>query len=88
MSIPPSGQIQDSRLLSRREASDLLAALGVRIAPATLAKWFCTRSDGPPVRHFGRYPRYEAGALRAWAFGRLSAPRRSSSQRDSERGND
>src|SRR5262249_8868034 len=77
----------DDRLLSRREASDYLAALGVRLAPATLAKLLCVRSDGPPVRHFGRHPKYEVGALRAWALTRLSAPRRSSSEPRAERDN-
>jgi hypothetical protein len=76
----PLAEPGDDRLLSRREASDLLAALGLRIAPATLAKWFCTRSDGPPVVHFGRFPRYRAGDLRLWARDRLTAPRRSSSE--------
>jgi hypothetical protein len=79
-SLPSPSEIPGGRLLSRREASDYLAALGVRLAPATLAKLFCTRSDGPPVRHFGRHPKYEVGALRARALARLSAPRRSSSE--------
>jgi len=79
--------VSDDRFLTRREASEYLAILGLRLAPATLAKLFCARSDGPPVRHFGRHPKYEVGALRAWALARLSAPRRSSCEPRAERHN-
>jgi hypothetical protein len=80
LSLPSPGEIPDERLLSRREASRLLAELGVPLTPATLAKLFCISSDGPPVVHFGRFPRYRAADLRAWALSRLTAPRRSSSE--------
>lgn len=44
----------EDRLLNRKEASRELARLGIRRAPSTLAKIFCTRSDGPPCVHLGR----------------------------------
>jgi hypothetical protein len=78
LSDDPLATIRDDKLLTRREASDYLAMLGVWLAPATLAKLFCSRTDGPPVVHFGRYPRYRVGDLRNWALARLTAPRRSS----------
>jgi hypothetical protein len=85
--LDSAAAISHDRFLTRREASEYLAILGLRLAPATLAKLFCTRSDGPPVRHFGRHPKYQAGALRAWALARLSAPRRSSSEPGVEHNN-
>lgn len=73
-------RVPDSKWLSRREAADLLTALGLKTSPATLATWFTRRSDGPPVQHFGRFAKYQAGPLREWAVSCLSKPRRSSSE--------
>ncbi len=58
------GEIDDV-LLNRKEASRELAALGIRRAPSTLAKIFCTRSDGPPCTHLGRTPYYPKRKLHA-----------------------
>ena len=70
----------DDYLMSREEASLYSHALGCPIAKSTLAKIYCISSDGPPVIHFGRKVRYRVADFRAWLLGRLSAPRRSTSQ--------
>lgn len=68
-------------LLSREEASAYLATIGVRRRPATLAKLFCTRSDGPPCVHDGRKPYYPKRLLHDWGMHQLTHLRRSSSER-------
>lgn len=67
-------------LLTRQEASQYLATLGIRRSPATLAKMFCMRSDGPPVVHHGRKPLYPKRLLLDWAEAQISEVRRSSSE--------
>lgn len=67
-------------LLTRKEASTELLQMGIRRSPATLAKIFCTRSDGPPCVHLGRTPYYPKSLLHAWARGQLTGLRSSSSQ--------
>lgn len=67
-------------LLTRKEASRELATMGIRRAPSTLAKIFCTRSDGPPCVHLGRTPYYPKNKLHAWARSQLTDLRSSSSQ--------
>lgn len=68
-------------LLTREEASAYLASIGVRRRPATLAKLFCTTSDGPPCVHDGRKPYYPKRQLHEWGMRQLSQPRRSSSEK-------
>ncbi|WP_374275846.1 hypothetical protein [Brevundimonas sp.] len=70
----------DDVLLNRKEASRELLKMGIRRSPATLAKIFCTRSDGPPVTHLGRTPYYPRSLLHDWARSRLTGLRSSSSQ--------
>jgi hypothetical protein len=67
-------------LMSRRETELYSEALGCPVKASTLAKIFSTRSDGPPVIHFDNHPRYPVGGFRAWALGRTTKPRRSSSE--------
>lgn len=67
-------------LLTRQEASSCLATLGIRRSPATLAKIFCMRSDGPPVVHHGRKPLYPKRMLLSWAEAQITEVRRSSSE--------
>jgi len=67
-------------LLTREEASEYLATLGVRRRPATLAMLFCTRSDGPPCIHDGRKPLYPKRQLHEWGVRQLTRLRRSSSE--------
>jgi len=54
--------------LRRKEAARYLREnYGIPVAPATLAKWHCTRSDGPPAHHAGRVPLYPRVGLDEWA---------------------
>ena len=69
-----------TRFLNRREASEYLSGLGLPVAVATLAK-YATVGGGPEFQSFGRFPRYRPEALQRWAEARLSAPRKSTSDR-------
>lgn len=73
------GDTEDT-LLNRKEASSELLRMGIRRSPSTLAKVFCTRSDGPPCVHLGRTPYYPRSMLHDWARSQLTAVRSSSSQ--------
>ncbi|RYF29801.1 MAG: hypothetical protein EOO23_06580 [Comamonadaceae bacterium] len=73
------GDTEDT-LLNRKEASSELLRMGIRRSPSTLAKVFCTRSDGPPCVHLGRTPYYPKQMLHDWARSQLTAVRSSSSQ--------
>jgi hypothetical protein len=65
----------------RRQASAYLAEVhGLQEAPATLAKKACL-GGGPVFETFGRIPYYRPEALDSYAAERLSAPRRSTSDR-------
>ena len=65
----------------RKEAAAFLKAkFGLEVAPDTLKAWFIRRSDGPPVRYWGRWPVYREDELIEWATRRVSLPRTSSSQ--------
>jgi hypothetical protein len=63
---------------SRSEAAKFLTDRGFKISPKTLAKR-ATIGGGPSFRKFGRFPLYTEADLLVWAEGRLSAPRRSTS---------
>lgn len=69
----------DDYLMDREEASRLSKAMGLPIAPQTLAKLHCISSEGPPTVKFGRLARLRVGEFKAWLIGRTSAPRTSSS---------
>lgn len=73
------GEMEDT-LLTRKEASTELLRMGIRRSPSTLAKLFCTRSDGPPCTHLGRTPYYPKSLLHDWARSQLTGLRSSSSQ--------
>jgi hypothetical protein len=81
-----ANQIPDSpdALLRRRTTVEALNAKGYPIAEATLAT-MASRGGGPPYRLFGRVPLYRWGDSLAWAEGKLSAPRRSTSEADAQR---
>ena len=68
-------------LLDRRQASRYLAGIGVRRAPATLAKLFSTGADGPPCVHDGRTPLYPKRQLHEWGVSQLTRVRRSARER-------
>jgi hypothetical protein len=67
------------QLLTRNDAAAYLTGLGVKTAPGTLAKLFCI-GGGPKCRHIGRRPFYERADLLEWIEGRLTEPRKSSSE--------
>lgn len=75
-------------LMSRRYLRRELAARYVRerwglpCEPSWLAKLAVT-GGGPIFRKAGRFPVYEVSALDSWADARLSAPMRSTSDKDS-----
>ena len=54
---------------------------GTPVAVATLAKWRCLKSDGPPFQLFGRSVFYRRLDLDVWASARLGEPQRSTSER-------
>jgi hypothetical protein len=57
------------RLLTRREAAAYLTDLGLKTAPATLAKLAC-RGGSPAMIVFGRKPLYRPSDLHSWAAAR------------------
>ena len=66
--------------LRRQDAARYLREVhGIPVQPATLSKWFCVRSDGPPAFKAGRIPLYPRDALDAWATKRLGPLRSSTS---------
>ena len=72
--------------LRRKEATDYLKAVyGIIVAPMTLAKWYCVRSDGPPAFKFGRTPLYPVRGLDEWATRRLGKLRHSTSDTQVDR---
>ena len=66
-------------LLTRVQLAAALTETGFPIAAATLST-MATRGGGPPFRKFSVRAVYEWGPALAWAQGRLSAPRRSTSE--------
>jgi hypothetical protein len=68
-------------LLPRDQMAAALTEAGYPIKAATLATK-ATRGGGPPYQVFGRRPLYRWGDALAWAKGRLTAPRRSTSEDD------
>ncbi len=62
----------DEDLLTRAEASDFLALMGIRMKPATLARIWSTASGGPPCRHIRAKPYYPRGLLREWGQSQIS----------------
>lgn len=75
--------MKPNNFLTRREASDFLQSRGVRVAPATLAK-YATTGGGPLMRKFGRNVIYEVSALVDWVDSKLTAPQRSTSDHEGE----
>lgn len=71
-------------LLTRDQTAEALTAYGFPTSAKTLATK-ATRGGGPPYRLFGRKPLYRWGDAMTWAEGRLSAPRRSTSEFDTQR---
>lgn len=76
--------IQPDALLNRTRTAEELTARGYPIAAATLRTLAC-RGGGPIYRTFGRVAVYRWADAVAWAEGRLSAPRRSTSEADAQK---
>jgi hypothetical protein len=70
-------------LLRRRATAEALTEVGFPTSEKTLATK-ATRGGGPPFRSFGRVPLYRWGDALDWAEGRLSPPRRSTSEADDQ----
>jgi hypothetical protein len=68
-------------LLRRTQNAAALREAGYPVSDKTLATK-ATRGGGPPYQLFGRVPLYRWGDSLAWAQGRLSAPRGSTSEAD------
>lgn len=66
-------------LLTRDSVATALSAAGFPVKAKTLATK-ATRGGGPPYQLFGIRPLYRWCEALAWAEGRLSAPRRSTSE--------
>lgn len=67
------------RKLSRKEAARYLSDLGYPTSPNTLMK-IASTGGGPIYRLFGNRALYEPVDLVSWAEGKLSSPRRSTSE--------
>jgi hypothetical protein len=65
--------------LDRAEAADYLTGRGLKIKKGTLQK-YATTGGGPPYRRFGNKTLYTPDGLDQWAEGKMSAPRRSTSE--------
>jgi hypothetical protein len=71
-------------LLRRKHTAEALTAAGFPVAAKTLATK-AARGGGPIYRVFGRTVLYRWGDALGWAEGRLSEPRRSTSEADTQR---
>jgi hypothetical protein len=67
--------------LPRKRTADALTEAGFPVSSATLATK-ATRGGGPPYQLFGQRALYRWGDALAWAQGRLSEPRHSTSEVD------
>ncbi len=68
----------------RNGAVEFLGKRGYRCSATSLATYI-TRGGGPVYHKWGHRVFYTAADLLAWAEGRTSAPRRSSSEADASR---
>ncbi len=73
-------------LLTREAVALALTESGYPVKAKTLSTK-ATRGGGPPYRHFGSRVLYRWSEALAWAEGRLSTSRRSTSEADLERVN-
>jgi hypothetical protein len=72
-------QISPDTLLRRKQLAAALADIGYPVASASLAT-MASRGGGPPFHKFGRAALYRWSEAQAWAAGRLSTPRHSTSE--------
>jgi hypothetical protein len=76
--------IKPDDLLGRSELAVALTERGFRTSAATLATK-ATRGGGPPFRKYGPRPLYKWSEALKWAEGRLTEPRRNTSEGDAAR---
>jgi hypothetical protein len=67
------------RYLTRREAASYLCERGLPVSRNTLQK-FATTGGGPEYCIFGNKALYTSKSLDAWAEGKLTRPRKSTSE--------
>lgn len=70
-------------LLNRQQTARSLSLAGFPVSQATLST-MATRGGGPPFCKWGPRAMYRWGDVLDWAKGRLSAPRRSTSEADAQ----
>jgi hypothetical protein len=70
--------------LRRKATAEALTEAGFPVSEKTLATK-AVRGGGPPYQTFGRTVLYRWADALAWAEGRLSPPRRSTSEADPQR---
>jgi hypothetical protein len=78
MSLPDS-----DALLTRHQAAEALTEAGFPVSVTTLSTK-ATRGGGPEYLKFGPRTLYRWSSTLAWANGRLTAPRRSTSEGDAQ----
>jgi hypothetical protein len=71
--------------LTRSQTAAALTEAGFPVKSSTLATK-ATRGGGPAYQLFGQKPLYRWGDVLAWAKGRLTDPRRSTSESDARSG--
>jgi len=71
----------NTRLLSREETAQELTREGFTLSAKALAT-LASRGGGPAYRRFGRRALYRWSDALEWAEGRLSPPRKSTSEAD------
>jgi hypothetical protein len=71
-------------LLRRKQTAEALTAAGYPVSDKTLSTK-AVRGGGPVYRLFGRTALYRWGDALTWAEGRLSTPRRSTSEADAQK---
>jgi hypothetical protein len=71
--------LTDGTMLSRRQLAEALTDEGLPITAATLAT-MATRGGGPPFQYWGPRVIYQWGPGLAWAKGRLSPSRYTTSE--------
>lgn len=69
----------DARFLTRKEAAEFLARIGLPVTINGLHKYAHT-GGGPPYRMFGNRSVYLPSELKQWALSKLRAPKTSTSE--------
>jgi hypothetical protein len=84
MAVSTASPLNPNTRLRRRQLAEELTKAGFPVAEGTL-QTKASRGGGPPYSVFGRTVLYRWGDALAWAEGRLTPPRRSTSEVDNQR---